>query len=77
MLELHKTYSMAEIEKMISERHLFEKIDGELLEPSDDMPEGVIGEIVMPLYDSDGDLHCNFILTGYGNTSYWRCIYIG
>lgn len=76
MLELNKTYSYDKIEKIIQQQDLLEKKDGELGVVTDDLPDGEIGEIVMPLYFDDGTVACNFILTGYSPTSFWKCIYV-
>ena len=67
---------MAEIDKVVEEENLYEKVDGVLEPVSDNMPAGEIGEIVLPLYWEDGTVALNFILVGYGTSSHWRCIYV-
>ena len=74
-LVLRKSYNMNEIDALIKEHNLFEKVNGELQEVSDGL-DGAIGEVVMPLYFEDGTVACNFILTGYSSTSFWRAIYV-
>jgi len=76
LLKLGEKYYFELIEKVAKEYNLFEKVDGMLSPLSDDMPNGAIGDIVLPLYFEDGTVACNFILTGYGATSYWKCIYV-
>ena len=75
-MKLHGVYNIADIDKVVEEEDLFEKVNG-ILEPmSDDMPDGEIGEIILPLYFEDGTVALNFILIGYGTSSSWRCIYV-
>ena len=76
-LQLHKMYSIDEIEKFVNECKLMEKRDVVLADfyPDGDIT-GEIGEIMMPLYFDDGTIACNFILVGYSASAFWRCIYI-
>lgn len=75
-LEIHVSYDIDEIEKLVNEYKLLEKKDSILTDfyPDGDV-SGVIGEITMPLYFNDGTVACNFILVGYSSISFWRCIY--
>lgn len=75
-LEIHVSYDIDEIEKLVNEYKLMEKKDGVLthFNLNGDV-SGVIGEITMPLYFNDGTVACNFILVGYSEISFWRCIY--
>lgn len=75
-LELHKSYRFDDIEAFAEENELLDKVDG-FLQPLDAYGDvvGEIGEIVLPLYFGDGSVAANFILTGYGSQSSWRCIY--
>ncbi len=76
MLKLGQTYSIDKIETLVEENNLYEKING-LLEPfNGDGGIGEIGEATLPLYFEDETVACNFILTGYSTTSFWRCIYV-
>ena len=56
--------------------NLYEKINGMLELFDGDGEIGEIGEATLPLYFEDETLACNFILTGYSSTSFWRCIYV-
>lgn len=75
-MKLNEKYFFESIEKIAQKYRLSEKVDGMLSPLSDDMPNGSIGDIVLPLYFEDGTVACNFILTGYGATSFWKCIYV-
>ena len=74
-LKLHKIYAYEVIEKLADTNLLQQKVNGELYDGLSDELIGEIGEITMPLYFEDGSTSCNFILSSYGGTSYWRCIY--
>lgn len=75
-LNFQTSYNFWRIEEIAQELKLYEKRNGELVPFDDELPEGGIGDITLPLYFEDGTLACNFVLTGFAQTSYWRCIYV-
>ncbi|MCD6434946.1 MAG: hypothetical protein J7L15_00940 [Clostridiales bacterium] len=76
-MEENKIYSYDTVDKFIEEHNLKTKDQyGDLVEVDDDMPDGEIGEITLPLFFVDGTTACNFLLTGYSSASFWKCIYL-
>ena len=77
-LELHKQYNFDTISELAQEHNLMERDDVGMLVLFGTNVDvaGEIGEITMPAYFKDDTVACNFILTGHGTQSQWRCVFV-